>query len=217
MDPLKKVSAAVGALKIFPLPPVALFPGTGVPLHIFEPRYRQLVSDALATDRVMAMGGLLPGWEQQPEAPPLSPICCVGTIAHAEPLEDGRFLIVVEGQVRARVRTELPRRRLYREISAELLEDPPYAGDLEEPIRQAVLELAGHLPEEAAAQLLHHAALQKGGMLADSVASAVVTDVARRWALLSELDVGKRLAAVHAEVSSVLAQLVAIRPRQYLH
>lgn len=212
MDPLKKVSAAAGALKIFPLPPVVLFPGTGVPLHIFEPRYRELIRDALAGDRVMAMGGLVSGAEEA-----LAPICCAGVIAHAEPLEDGRFLIVVEGLVRARVRSELPRRHLYREISAELLEDPPYAGDLEEPVRQAVLELAGHLPEEASSQLLHHAALQKGGMLADIVASAVVTDTARRWALLSELDVEKRLAAVHTEVSGVLAQLIAMKPRQYLH
>jgi len=216
-DSLKKVSATADALKIFPLPPVVLFPGTGLPLHIFEPRYRQLIGDALAGDRVMAMGGLMPGADAADDAPPLSPICCVGTIAHAEPLQDGRYLIVVEGLVRAKVRSELPRRKLYREISAELLEDPPYEGDLEEPVRQAVLELAGHLPEEASSQLLHHAALQRGGMLADIVASAVVTDVARRWALLSELDVAARLAAVHGEVSGVLAQLIGMRPRQLLN
>lgn len=211
MDALKKVSAAAGALKIFPLPPVVLFPGTGVPLHIFEPRYRQLIADALASDKVMAMGGLMPGTEA------LAPLCCAGVIAHSEALPDGRYLIVVEGLVRARVRAELPQRRLYREISAELLEDPPYQGEGEEALRQAVLELASHLPEEASSQLLHHAALQSGGLLADIVASAVATDVSRRWALLSELDVGARLRAAHAEVSSVLAQLVAMKPPQYLH
>lgn len=210
MDPLKKVGAAAGALKIFPLPPVVLFPGSTVALHIFEPRYRQLIADALASDGVMALGGLEPGDR-------LSTLCCAGLIAAFEPLPDGRSLIAVAGVARASVRAELPMRRLYREVEVEILEDPPYQGPEEEPLRQAVLELASRLPADTVPSLLHQAALQSGGPLADVVASAVVSDLARRQALFGELDVGKRLRAVLGEVSGLLAQLVGASPRPQLN
>lgn len=218
MDVLKKVSDAAPALKIFPLPPVVLFPGTGVPLHIFEPRYRQLITDALATDRVMALGGLAPGWEEAyTDRPALLPIACAGVIGEHESLPDGRFMIVLEGVTRVRVRSELPSRRLYREVAVEILEDAPFKGDEEEALRQAVLELASLLPEEVTPPLLHHAALQSGGLLADVVAGAVVAEPHRRQDLLAELEVGARLRAVHAEVSELIAKLAAMRPALYLN
>ena len=55
MSPLERVHAAAGRLKVFPLPSLVLFPGTAVPLHIFELRYRAMVRDALASDSVFAL------------------------------------------------------------------------------------------------------------------------------------------------------------------
>src|SRR5512139_1570021 len=109
MDALKKIAAAAGALKLLPLPSVVLFPHTAVPLHIFEPRYRALVHDSLASDQVLALAVLQPGWERDYHGrPPTSAICCAGAITEHQELSDGRYLVIVEGQVRARVARELP-------------------------------------------------------------------------------------------------------------
>src|SRR5687768_2480412 len=90
-------------LSIFPLPGAILFPGLRLPLHIFEPRYCALVSDALARDRRIAM--------IQPQAAgdgaPLFEIGCVGRIGEVEALDDGRFNIVLEGEHRFRLLREL--------------------------------------------------------------------------------------------------------------
>ncbi|HEX7711554.1 MAG TPA: LON peptidase substrate-binding domain-containing protein [Sphingomonadaceae bacterium] len=106
-------------LSIFPLSGAVLFPGLQLPLHIFEPRYRALVSDALARDRRIAM--------IQPQAPaenaPLFEVGCVGKIGEVEALEDGRFNIVLAGESRFRLLRELPVATPFRQIEAELIAD----------------------------------------------------------------------------------------------
>lgn len=78
-------------LSIFPLGQALLLPRSYLPLHIFEPRYRALVSDALARDRRIAMIQPLPG--EDDDHPALFDIGCVGRIDHVEALPDGRFNI----------------------------------------------------------------------------------------------------------------------------
>jgi Lon protease-like protein len=106
-------------LSIFPLSGAVLFPGLQLPLHIFEPRYRALVSDALARDRRIAM--------IQPQAPaehaPLFEVGCVGKIGEVEALDDGRFNIVLAGESRFRLLRELPVATPFRQIEAELIAD----------------------------------------------------------------------------------------------
>jgi uncharacterized protein len=83
-------------LPLFPLPNVVLFPNVFLPLHIFEPRYREMVADALASDRMIGMVLLRPGWERNYEGrPPVYPIGCSGVMTHAERLRDGRYDIVL--------------------------------------------------------------------------------------------------------------------------
>ncbi|MEY4671760.1 MAG: hypothetical protein RLZZ415_1639 [Pseudomonadota bacterium] len=109
-------------LSIFPLTGVLLYPGLQLPLHIFEPRYRAMVTDALARDRRIGM--------IQPQRPednaPLFTVGCVGKIADVEALEDGRFNLVLEGEARFRLVRELEVITPFRQIEAELLEDPPH-------------------------------------------------------------------------------------------
>ena len=94
-------------IAIFPLPNAVLFPNVFLPLHIFEQRYRAMVSDALATDRIIGMVLLRPGWEQDYEGrPPIYPVGCAGLITHAERLSDGRFNIVLQGLEKFRVLDE---------------------------------------------------------------------------------------------------------------
>jgi Lon protease-like protein len=91
-------------IPIFPLPNVVLFPNVFLPLHIFEPRYRKMVDDALSGDRIIGMVLLRPGWEGDYEGrPPVYPIGCAGVITHAERLPDGRFNIVLRGMEKFRI------------------------------------------------------------------------------------------------------------------
>src|SRR5918996_6103575 len=85
-------------IPIFPLDKTVLFPNVFLPLHIFEPRYRTMVDDALKGDRIIGMILLQPGFESNYEGrPPVYAVGCAGVTARAEPLPDGRFNIVLRG------------------------------------------------------------------------------------------------------------------------
>jgi Lon protease-like protein len=91
-------------IPIFPLPNVVLFPAALLPLHIFEPRYRAMVADALEGERLIGMVMLRPGWERLYEATPaVYPIGCAGFITHAERLQDGRYNIMLRGLEKFRI------------------------------------------------------------------------------------------------------------------
>lgn len=86
------------SLPIFPLPSVVLFPNVFLPLHIFEPRYRQMIADALAGDRIIGMVLLKPGYEDDYEGrPPVYGTGCSGLITHVERMEDGRYNLILRG------------------------------------------------------------------------------------------------------------------------
>jgi Lon protease-like protein len=96
-------------IPIFPLSNVVLFPNVFLPLHIFEPRYRQMITDALAGERMIGMVLLQPGYEPDYEGTPaVFDVGCAGLITHVERLGDGRFNIVLRGLERFRVLNEEP-------------------------------------------------------------------------------------------------------------
>ena len=116
-------------LPLFPLPNVVLFPNVFLPLHIFESRYREMVADALASDRMIGMVLLRPGWERNYEGrPAVYPIGCSGVITHAERLHDGRYDIVLRGLDRFRIVDE-DDTRAYRRAIVDQLPDTTVAGD----------------------------------------------------------------------------------------
>ena len=106
-------------ISIFPLPGAILFPGLQLPLHIFEPRYRAMVTDALARDRRIGM--IQP--QRSGEDAPLFSVGCLGKIGEVEALEDGRFNLMLEGEARFRVLRELDVSTPFRQVEAELIED----------------------------------------------------------------------------------------------
>ena len=111
-------------IPIFPLPNVVLFPNVFLPLHIFEPRYRDMVAAALDGDRLLGMVLLRPGWEGDYEGrPPVFPIGCAGLISHHERLPDGRYNIVLRGLEKFRVEDE-DDSRLYRIARITSLHEP---------------------------------------------------------------------------------------------
>ncbi|AJP73651.1 LON peptidase substrate-binding domain-containing protein [Sphingomonas hengshuiensis] len=103
-------------LSVFPLGGALLFPRMHLPLHIFEPRYRALVSDALARDRRIGM--VQPRDAANP--PALFEVGCVGRIADVEALPDGRFNVVLEGLARFTILRELDVATPFRQVEAEL-------------------------------------------------------------------------------------------------
>ena len=111
-------------IPIFPLPNVVLFPNVFLPLHIFEPRYRAMVGDALRGDRIIGMVLLQPGCDASEKGrPPVFPIGCAGVITHAEPLNDGRFNIVLRGLEKFRIISE-DHHRMYRQAHVDTLIEP---------------------------------------------------------------------------------------------
>ncbi|HSN68269.1 MAG TPA: LON peptidase substrate-binding domain-containing protein, partial [Thermoanaerobaculia bacterium] len=96
-------------LRLFPLPNLVFFPNTRLPLHVFEPRYRQMVSDAIDSGEPIGMVLLRPGWEEAYyRSPPIYGVGTLGVIEQVEPLEDGRYNILLNGQVRYRIVEEAP-------------------------------------------------------------------------------------------------------------
>jgi len=121
-------------ITIFPLPGAVLYPGLQLPLHIFEPRYRAMISDALARDRRIGM--IQP--QRPEEGAPLYAVGCLGRIGEVEALEDGRFNIILEGESRFRVLRELSVTTPFRQVEGELL--PEDADAVLAPVERASFE-----------------------------------------------------------------------------
>jgi ATP-dependent Lon protease len=101
-------SSKLERVGLFPLPQIALFPGALLPLFVFEPRYKRLVSDAITHDHYIAVPRLVPGFESNyGGAPPVFPICGVGEILQHQELDNGRFRIALRGLMRARILDEM--------------------------------------------------------------------------------------------------------------
>jgi Lon protease-like protein len=118
-------------IPLFPLPNVVLFPAALLPLHVFEPRYRAMVADALDSERLIGMVMLRLGWEPDYEGTPaVYRIGCAGFITHAEQLPDGRFNIMLRGLEKFRIVEERFARdgsQRYRMARIESIKEPPRA------------------------------------------------------------------------------------------
>ena len=113
---------APAVVRLFPLSGVVLFPNATLPLHIFEPRYRQMTQDALASDRRIAMA--LPRTSCEDEPRPIEQVVCVGTIHGEVRLPDGRFKLILKGEGRMRITSELSMGdKLYRRAYVVPIED----------------------------------------------------------------------------------------------
>jgi Lon protease-like protein len=188
-----------GTARLFPLPNLVLFPHVAWPLHIFEPRYRQMVADALDDDRLIALALLRPGWEKDYlERPAICPVVCLGRIYQEERLADGRYNLLLQGLCRARVREELQTDRLYRVARIDLLPDVPVSvpaveQDLREMMGTAVAPFfAGHMMIlEELGQLL--ASSLSLGCLCDIFCSVMPLALESKQELLEETGVENRV------------------------
>ncbi len=123
-----ELMTAVEAIPLFPLPGTVFIPHTLLPLHVFEPRYRDLVDDAMKGSGYLAVPRLRPGWERSYEATPeVFAVAGFGKIVRYDPLPDGRANIVILGLGRVSIRNELKPDTLYRVAEGALISDefPP--------------------------------------------------------------------------------------------
>jgi Lon protease-like protein len=192
-----------GQARLFPLPNLVFFPHVMQPLHIFEPRYRQMTADALAGDRLIALVLPQAGWEKDYAGQPqIHSIACLGRILADHRLEDGRFNILLRGQARIRILQEITDNKLYRTARIEVLHETPMADSvLARRWRKRLMRKApSWLPkqEEVVAQV--HNLLQSDlglGTLCDILAFALPLEAEFKQALLEELDVGIRMQRLH--------------------
>jgi uncharacterized protein len=119
----KPATALPPEIPLFPLPEVVLFPGTTRPLLIYEPRYREMVADALSTNKIIGMVLLHPGFEKDYEGrPPVYGIGCAGVIEEYEKFSDGRYAILLRGVTTFRIVSE-DQRKPYRLARIEAMPD----------------------------------------------------------------------------------------------
>src|SRR4029079_11668267 len=145
------------------------------PLHIFEPRYCDMLEDALAGDRHIAMVLLEPGWEKDYDGrPAIAPVACLGKIVAHERLPAGRHNILLRGLKRAVIRRELPPAHAFREAEVELLDDfyPGSGAKRRARSQEELVELARRLLPDSSA--LHE---QLDDILASQVSLGMLTDI----------------------------------------
>jgi Lon protease-like protein len=178
-------------IPVFPLAGALLFPRAQLPLHIFEPRYRSMISDALAGDKLIGM--IQP--RDETERPALFEMGCLGRIVGSEELEDGRFNIVLEGVTRFRVVREIAAATPYRQVEADVEgfaddEDPDPLGlaqraELEQEARRYADALGYAVDWEAVGRL-------DDEMLVNGIAQIAPLGIPSKQALLEAADIGAR-------------------------
>ena len=198
-----------GRTRLFPLPDLVLFPHVMHPLHIFEQRYREMIRDALATDRLITIIRLQPGWEADYEdQPAIASVGCLGKVVSEHRLEDGRFNILLLGLRRVEIVRELPSSGAFRVAEVRILQDDlsPDEQDTRRKLRQKLLKtFRSTLPIGEGAKEKITGLLQKHvplGVLADLIAFTAQLEGDFKQLLLAETDVLERAEALLARLSN---------------
>jgi len=175
-------------ISIFPLAGAVLYPGLQLPLHIFEPRYKAMISDALARDRRIGM--IQP--QQAGEGAPLYAVGCLGKIGEVEALPNGRFNLVLEGEARFRLIREREVTTPFRQVDAELFAErehetlaPVERASFEREARRFAAIQGYRVDWESVARLDDQS-------LINGVAQIAPFDPAAKQALLEAPDLGAR-------------------------
>ena len=198
-EPAELPEGFAGVVRLFPLPNLVLFPHVIQALHVFEPRYRELLEDALAGDQLIAMSLLQPGWEADYEGrPAIYPSVCIGrVVAHAR-LADGRYDILLHGLRRATVVREFPPDHSFRCAEVAVVDDVYPAGGAirRSQIQRDLLRLfQSRVPDSPVAQEQFDQLLSQQlplGVITDVVAFALPLEVDLKRQLLSEWNVDIR-------------------------
>lgn len=184
------MDTALLRVPIFPLAGALLFPRSQLPLHIFEPRYRSMIRDALASDRLVAM--IQPRDSEEP--PALFEIGCLGRIGACDELDDGRFNLVLEGLSLFRIAREAEVDTPYRQVDADrsgFHDDPDQLLGL---AQRAEVEREARRYADALGYMVEWESVSRldDEMLVNGIAQIAPLDVGSKQALLEAADLPDR-------------------------
>ena len=200
--------SALDAVPIFPLPGTVLLPHTLISLHVFEPRYRQMMAHCLKTHRIMAIAMLKELGNPDPHGrPPIYEMAGLGYIRRSARLPDGRYNTVIQGIARVNVSKEYPPTTAFRQAQAELIEDQSA------PEENQTVRTAGHalqalcsraFAHPGGAELLDGLTRLEPGRLADTIAATVIDDAQERQRILEATAVLERIQLVSGALGALL-------------
>lgn len=199
-------------LPVFSLPDMVQFPGTVLPLHIFEPRYIAMVRDALAADEIIVTAMLSEGADPMADQPPVHDVGCAGRIVHSQQLQDGRYNILLHGVQRVRMTEELPLHDGYRRFKVDLVRRPSqYAIDRASielgQLESCVIGLKQSV-EKTDSDLVEVLSSTSDPIeLSDVLSAILVSDPQTRQKLLATVDLRERLRILIDNVAAAMVQV----------
>lgn len=191
-------------IPVFPLDGALLLPGGQLPLNIFEPRYLNMLDDAMSGERIIGMIQTRPHQAPDSERPALAPVGCAGRVTSFAETSDGRYLITLTGVCRFRTGEELPVRTPYRQVRADFT---PFEPDLREDpagvrtaadIDRLLLALRRYLDHRGLAIDWGDAESAPSDALINSLAMALPFDPLEKQALLEAETIFERKATLTA-------------------
>ncbi len=204
-------------LPIFPLPGVVFFPGSTLPLRLFEPRYRAMIEACMdAGPKAIVMALLRDGWEEQYEGrPPIHAIGGAGRIIRHEKMSDGTHEIVLTGTERVRIHEQPDAGLPYRLARCEPIADAPEARTPSADVSAlwaCASQVAGVIQREHPEFALGAAPTDPPGAMADAVADRMIADVVKRQEILETLDPAERVRRVMEAIGELLARITPHGP-----
>lgn len=198
-----------GQVRLFPLPGLVVFPNVVQALHVFEPRYRQMLADSLQDDQLIAMATLADGWQGDYDGqPPLHSRVCLGKVTSHSMLEDGCSNILLVGLRRARIINEVPSDRLYRMAKIELIQDEylPECDGRRCQLQQDLLEGFKDLMPSSAMVVDQLTQVMAGdaslGVLTDLISYSLQLPTDAKQELLGQRNVDERARFLLSQISS---------------
>ena len=206
-----RLADACRTLPLFPLPGTVLMPGSLLPLHVFEPRYRALVADCLRDARPLSVCQIHPAEvSDAPNAPRVLPFAAVGIIGGHHALPDGRFNVLVQPVGRVRIVAERATDHPYRVAEAQLLDDAEVdAGRMAvagERVRGLFTPLVGRMGENGA-RVAHALAALPPERVPEALSAVVIRGADARQAFLAEPDPLRRAELVEGSILGLLAEM----------
>jgi len=215
IENLQNLENFSGMVPLFPLPNVVFFPNSLLPLHVFEPRYKQMLIDIVESERIIGMVLLKPGWEENYyDKPAIFNVACMGKIVSTEVQEDGKSNIVLYGLKRVKI-VEIVHDVPYRLARVNILEN--VHGANEELYQKRIVELVSKwnsiLGQD---QKSHRIRLDKNlslENLTDALAPLITPNLLQRQMFLEEINVVKRAEGIQGNLETKL-EIVSITSKK---